>query len=131
MRDGAARDASRTREEQFRARILHHPRVLAPGRDVFDTPVSHAFTIGSDEFIAGAPDSVAEEIIAQRRECGAGHFLAIFDRAAPRKQLAASWELFGTAVSFRRCGRPRSIDSGPGGGSVRHAEHAEDRCRGE
>jgi alkanesulfonate monooxygenase SsuD/methylene tetrahydromethanopterin reductase-like flavin-dependent oxidoreductase (luciferase family) len=97
-RDAAARDASRSREEQFRAHILRDPRVSAPGREVFDTPVSHAFTIGHDEFVAGAPDSVAEEIAAQCRACGAGHFLAIFDRAAPREQLAAAWDLFGTAV---------------------------------
>jgi alkanesulfonate monooxygenase SsuD/methylene tetrahydromethanopterin reductase-like flavin-dependent oxidoreductase (luciferase family) len=97
-RDGAAGDRSRSREEQFRAHILRDPRVSAPGREVFDTPVSHAFTIGSDEFVGGAPPSVAEEIIAQCRECGAGHFLAIFDRAAPPEELAAAWDLFGTAV---------------------------------
>lgn len=97
-RDGAARDASRTREEQFRAHILRDPRVSAPGREVFDTPVSHAFTISSDEFIAGAPPSVTAEIVAQCRDCGAGHFLAIFDRSAPREQLAEAWELFGSGV---------------------------------
>jgi hypothetical protein len=59
----------------------------------------HAFTIGSDEFIAGAPDSAAKEIVAQCRDCGARHFLAIFDRAAPREELAAAWELFGTGVT--------------------------------
>jgi len=99
VRDGVARDAARTREEQFRAHILRDPRVSAPGREVFDTPVSHAFTIGSDEFVAGAPQSVADDIVAQCRDCGAGHFLAIFDRSAPRDQLAEpAWELFGTGV---------------------------------
>jgi len=98
LRDGAARDAARTREEQFRAHILRDPRVSAPGREVFDTPVSHAFTIGSDEFVAGAPQNVAGDIVGQCRDCGAGHFLAIFDRSAPRGQLAEAWELFGTGV---------------------------------
>jgi hypothetical protein len=78
------------------AHILRDPRVSAPGREVFDTPVSHAFTIGSDEF-AGAPQSVADDIVAQCLDCGAGHFLAIFDRSAPG-QLAEAWELFGTGV---------------------------------
>jgi alkanesulfonate monooxygenase SsuD/methylene tetrahydromethanopterin reductase-like flavin-dependent oxidoreductase (luciferase family) len=98
-REGAAKDAARTREENFRAHILRDPRVSAPGREVFDTPVSHAFTIGSEEFVAGAPQSVADEVVRQCRECGAGHFLAIFDRAAAREELAEAWELFGTEVN--------------------------------
>jgi alkanesulfonate monooxygenase SsuD/methylene tetrahydromethanopterin reductase-like flavin-dependent oxidoreductase (luciferase family) len=98
-RDGAARDASRSREENFRAHILRDPRVSAPGREVFDTPVSHAFTIGSEEFVAGAPDTVADEIIRQCRQCGAGHFLAIFDRSAARDTVGAAWELFGSDVN--------------------------------
>jgi len=48
--------------------------------------------------VAGAPQSVADDIIAQCRDCGAGHFLAIFDRSAPHDQLAEAWELFGTSV---------------------------------
>ena len=65
---------------------------------MLDTPVSHAFSIGSDEFIAGAPDSVAEQTIAQCREVGAGHFLATFDRCAAREQLRGAWEMFGSGV---------------------------------
>jgi hypothetical protein len=41
---------------------------------------------------------VADDIVAQCRDCGAGHFLAIFDRSSPRDQLAEAWELFGTGV---------------------------------
>jgi len=98
-RDAAARDRSRTRETQFRTRIMHDPRVSAPGREVFDTPVSHAFTIGSDEFVAGAPESVADDIVGQCRQCGAGHFLAIFDRSAPLEQVGEAWEMFGARVN--------------------------------
>ena len=65
---------------------------------MFDTPTSHAFSIGADEFIAGAPDNVAEQAIAQCREVGAGHFLATFDRSAQREQLREAWEMFGTSV---------------------------------
>jgi hypothetical protein len=70
----------------------------APEREVFDTPTSHAFSIGSDEFIAGAPGNVAEQVITQCREVGAGHFLATFDRTAEREQLREAWEMFGTEV---------------------------------
>jgi alkanesulfonate monooxygenase SsuD/methylene tetrahydromethanopterin reductase-like flavin-dependent oxidoreductase (luciferase family) len=96
--DAAVRAASRLREQQMRARLLADPRLSAPEREVLDTPVSHAFSIGSDEFIAGSPDSVAEQTIAQCREVGAGHFLATFDRTAAREQLREAWELFGTEV---------------------------------
>jgi hypothetical protein len=61
--------------------------------------VSHAFSIGADEFVGGAPERVADEIAEQCRAVGAGHFLAIFDRAVEREQLAEAWALFGTAVN--------------------------------
>ncbi len=96
--DAAVRAASRVRENVTRSRLLADPRLSAPERPVFDTPTSHAFSIGSDEFIAGAPDSVAEQAIAQCREVGAGHFLATFDRSAARENLREAWEMFGTSV---------------------------------
>ena len=96
--DPAVRAAGRAREQTVRARLLADPRLSAPGREAFDTPTSHAFTIGSDEFIAGAPETVAEEAIAQCREVGAGHFLALFDRNAGREDLRDAWEMFGEAV---------------------------------
>jgi hypothetical protein len=68
------------------------------GERCFDTPASHAFSIGEDEFIAGAPNSVADQVIRQCRESGAGHFLAIFDRTGAQERLSEAWELFGTAV---------------------------------
>ncbi len=74
--DAAMRAAGRAREDQVRTQLLADPRLSAPGREAFDTPVSRAFTIGTDEFIAGAPASVAEQAVAQCREVGAGHFLA-------------------------------------------------------
>jgi len=74
------------------------PRLATPDREVFDTPVSHAFSIGSDEFIAGSPGRVADETIAQCRAVGAGHFLATFDRSGTRDQLRDAWEMYGTEV---------------------------------
>jgi alkanesulfonate monooxygenase SsuD/methylene tetrahydromethanopterin reductase-like flavin-dependent oxidoreductase (luciferase family) len=96
--DAAVRAASRAREQQMRTRLLADPRLSAPEREVLDTPVSHAFSIGADEFIAGAPDRVTEQAIAQCREVGAGHFLATFDRGAEREPMREAWEMFGTAV---------------------------------
>ena len=96
--DTAMRAAGRSREEHVRTRLLADPRLSAPGRAAFDTPTSHAFTIGSDEFIAGSPATVAEQVIAQCREVGAGHFLALFDRSASREQLRDAWDMFGEAV---------------------------------
>ncbi len=96
--DAATRAAARVREQVTRSRLLADPRLSAPERPVFDTPTSHAFSIGADEFIAGAPDNVAEQAIAQCREVGAGHFLATFDRSAQREQLRDAWEMFGTSV---------------------------------
>ena len=86
--DAAVRAAARIREQVTRTRLLADPRLSAPEREVFDTPTSHAFSIGSDEFIAGAPDNVAEQTIAQCREVGAGHFLATFDRSAAARAIA-------------------------------------------
>jgi len=96
--DAAIRTASRIREQQTRTRLFADPRLATPEREVLDTPTSHAFSIGSDEFIAGAPDSVAEQAIAQCREVGAGHFLATFDRSTEREQLREAWEMFGALV---------------------------------
>jgi alkanesulfonate monooxygenase SsuD/methylene tetrahydromethanopterin reductase-like flavin-dependent oxidoreductase (luciferase family) len=96
--DAATRAAARVREQVTRSRLLADSRLSAPERPVFDTPTSHAFSIGADEFIAGAPDNVAEQAIAQCREVGAGHFLATFDRSAQREQLRDAWEMFGTSV---------------------------------
>jgi alkanesulfonate monooxygenase SsuD/methylene tetrahydromethanopterin reductase-like flavin-dependent oxidoreductase (luciferase family) len=96
--DATMRAAGRAREEQVRSRLLADPRLSAPGREAFDTPVSHAFTIGADEFIAGSPARVAEQAIAQCQEVGAGHFLALFDRNAERQQLQNSWHMFGEVV---------------------------------
>ena len=96
--DAAVRASAAVREKNTRARLFHDPRLATPDRPVFDTPVSHAFTIGADEFIAGDPGRVAEQTIAQCRETGAGHFLATFDRSAAPEALRAAWEMFGNEV---------------------------------
>jgi alkanesulfonate monooxygenase SsuD/methylene tetrahydromethanopterin reductase-like flavin-dependent oxidoreductase (luciferase family) len=55
------------------------------------------FSVHADEFIAGTPAQVAEQIIAQCRSCGAGHFLAILGRAIDEQRIQAV-ELFAEQV---------------------------------
>ncbi len=55
------------------------------------------FSVHDDEFIAGTPAQVAEQIIEQCRACGAGHILAILGRAVDERR-AEAVELFGEQV---------------------------------
>ncbi len=68
---------------------------------MLDTPSAHAFSIADEEFIAGTPASVADDIIAQCREVGAGHFAALFDRSTPLQHLMAWYRDYG-AVTIPR-----------------------------
>src|SRR5689334_19108532 len=90
------------RRHASRERLKADPRVDLPDRPaVLDTPSAHAFTIGDDEFIAGTPATVADDIIAQCREAGAGHFAALFDRSTPPDQLMTWYRDYG-AVAIPR-----------------------------
>ncbi len=97
--DKEARETGEQRKILFQRFIQVDPRVPAPGRAVLDTPSAHAFTIGEEEFITGAPESVAKQAIAQCRELGCGHFLSIFDREARGDAMTRIWELFGNGVN--------------------------------
>ncbi len=55
------------------------------------------FSVHADEFIAGTPAQVAEQIIAQCRATGAGHILAILGRAVDEHRIRAV-ELFAEEV---------------------------------
>lgn len=75
------------------------PRLDTPDRPaILDTPTAHAFSIGDDEFIAGTAAAVAEQIIAQCRAAGAGHFAATFDRSRPPEQLKQWYAAYGADV---------------------------------
>jgi len=78
-----------TQRRDFRKFLEVDPRVDTPERPaLLDTPTAHAFSIGDEEFIAGTPAAVAEQIVTQCRGAGAGHFAAIFGRAtAPEEQM--------------------------------------------
>ncbi len=56
------------------------------------------FSISEDEFISGTPEAVAEKIVDQCRQVGAGHFLAVFHWGAEFDEVSAAHELFGREV---------------------------------
>ena len=95
--EGSARAASRAAADALRAILAHDPRVTQ--NPLPDAPgPTHSFSVGEDEFIAGTPESVAEQILAQCRAVGAGHFLANFGRGASPEALRRSHALFGRRV---------------------------------
>ncbi len=81
----------------YREALTHDPRYT-------DSPVpdapgpTHGFSVGDDEFIAGTGARVADEIIAQCRRVGAGHFLSNFGRTSPLDQRMGAFELYARDV---------------------------------
>ncbi|MBR1125962.1 LLM class flavin-dependent oxidoreductase [Bradyrhizobium lablabi] len=99
-----SRDAEAAREEARAAKaitlkvVAGDPRVVDRATSLLDAPKAGAgFSLHDDDYIAGTPAQVAEQIIEQCRKCGAGHLLAILGRAAsPRRR--ESMALFGEEV---------------------------------
>ncbi|WNV11731.1 LLM class flavin-dependent oxidoreductase [Tardiphaga sp. 709] len=99
-----SRDPSEAREEARAAReatlkiVAGDPRVVERVSSLLDAPRAGAgFTVHDDDYIAGTPSQVAEQIIDQCRRCGAGHFLAMLGRSSsPRRR--ESLALFGEEV---------------------------------
>jgi alkanesulfonate monooxygenase SsuD/methylene tetrahydromethanopterin reductase-like flavin-dependent oxidoreductase (luciferase family) len=90
--------------------LVDDPRVPRETFTLLDAPVKAplnvppsatrygaGFSVHDDEFIAGTPAQVAEQIIAQCRATGAGHILAILGRAVDEHRIRAV-ELFGEQV---------------------------------
>lgn len=100
-----ALEKAQIRKKAQRAVLASDPRVPAAEknggglRPIVDAPVgSHTFSLSDEEFIAGNPESVTEQIIEQCERVGAGNFLAIFDRYEDPAALRAAFELFGREV---------------------------------
>jgi alkanesulfonate monooxygenase SsuD/methylene tetrahydromethanopterin reductase-like flavin-dependent oxidoreductase (luciferase family) len=99
-----SRDAEAAREEAVAAKavtmkvVAGDPRVKAGTSSLLDAPKAGAgFSLHDDDYIAGTPAQVAEQVIDQCRTCGAGHLLAILGRAAsPHRR--ESMALFGEEV---------------------------------
>jgi alkanesulfonate monooxygenase SsuD/methylene tetrahydromethanopterin reductase-like flavin-dependent oxidoreductase (luciferase family) len=100
-----ARERSQMAREVAEKVLAGDPRVRqqsslldAPKFDPKSAPKSAAgFALHADEFIAGTPAQVAEQIIAQCRGCGAGHILAILGRTVDAQRVEAV-ELFAEQV---------------------------------
>ena len=95
--ESAARDALMEAIDRMKEGVGKDVRA-AVKTTLLDVPNPAAgFVVDDDEFIAGTPGQVAEQIVAQCRSTGAGHFAALFiDTGAG---MAEAWELFGRYVN--------------------------------
>ena len=90
-----ALETAQIARDMTRKVLAGDPRVKAASSSLLDAKTG--FAVHDDEFIAGTPTQVAEQIIAQCRACGAGHVLAILGRAVDQHRIQAV-ELFGEQV---------------------------------
>ncbi|MGO9454518.1 MAG: LLM class flavin-dependent oxidoreductase [Candidatus Binataceae bacterium] len=73
-------------------RFNHSPVLDAPQK------VHGGMPLSSDEYIAGTPPQVAEQIIEQCRATRAGHFLAMLDSHGGEQENQRAFDLFGREV---------------------------------
>ncbi len=101
--EAEALEAGRIAKETTRQVLAGDPRVKAGASSLLDAKTG--FAVHDDEFIAGTPAQVAEQIVEQCRASGAGHMLAILGRAVDERRTEAV-ELFGEQVIpvLRRAG---------------------------
>jgi alkanesulfonate monooxygenase SsuD/methylene tetrahydromethanopterin reductase-like flavin-dependent oxidoreductase (luciferase family) len=97
--EAEAVETARIAKEMTRKVTAGDPRIKAGSSSLLDARIDAktGFTVHDDEFIAGTPAQVAEQIIAQCRAAGAGHILAILGRAVDEQRLKAV-DLFGKHV---------------------------------
>jgi alkanesulfonate monooxygenase SsuD/methylene tetrahydromethanopterin reductase-like flavin-dependent oxidoreductase (luciferase family) len=103
--DSEAKEKSAAVAERLRAQLSKDPRATIkapdPNKPVPDDAKPQGgggFAIGEDEFIAGTPAHVAEEIIEQCRFIGAAHFLAVLHWGAPVNEVVRGHDLFARDV---------------------------------
>ncbi|AIT80492.1 hypothetical protein [Novosphingobium pentaromativorans] len=90
---------SGTYAEGFRSMIAaSDKRMAVAARKALDSPGTHGYTMGDDEFIGGTPEQAADTIREQCEMTGAGHFQVVFAGDTTVEQLAHSWDLYGTRV---------------------------------
>jgi alkanesulfonate monooxygenase SsuD/methylene tetrahydromethanopterin reductase-like flavin-dependent oxidoreductase (luciferase family) len=96
--EAEAQERSQMARELAKKVLAGDPRVHGQSSSLLDAPKSGSgFSVHEDEFIAGTPARVAEQIVAQCRACGAGHIVAILGRAVDEQRVAAV-ELFAEKV---------------------------------
>jgi alkanesulfonate monooxygenase SsuD/methylene tetrahydromethanopterin reductase-like flavin-dependent oxidoreductase (luciferase family) len=93
--EAEALETMRVAKEVTRQVTAGDPRVKAGATSLLDAKTG--FAVHDDEFIAGTPAQVADEIIAQCRAAGAGHIVAILGRSVDERRQRAV-ELFGEQV---------------------------------
>jgi len=92
--DSEAQEKSHAVAERLRAMLSKDPR--ANLKPIPDAPKqTGGFAVAEDEFIAGTPARVADQVIDQCRAIGAAHFLAVLHWSAPPHEVAQGHELFG------------------------------------
>jgi alkanesulfonate monooxygenase SsuD/methylene tetrahydromethanopterin reductase-like flavin-dependent oxidoreductase (luciferase family) len=96
--EAEARERSQMAMEMADKVLAGDPRVRQRPASLLDAPKSGSgFSVHADEFIAGTPAQVADQIIAQCRASGAGHIVAILGRAVDEHRRRAV-DLFGEQV---------------------------------
>nr|WP_249136933.1 LLM class flavin-dependent oxidoreductase [Bradyrhizobium tropiciagri] len=96
--EAKARETARAEKAATLKVVAGDPRVAASTSSLLDAPRGGAgFSLHDDDYIAGTPAQVTEQIIEQCRRCGAGHFLAMLGRgvSASRRE---SFAMFGEEV---------------------------------
>jgi alkanesulfonate monooxygenase SsuD/methylene tetrahydromethanopterin reductase-like flavin-dependent oxidoreductase (luciferase family) len=93
--EAEALETAQIAKDMTRKVLAGDPRVKAASSSLLDAKTG--FAVHDDEFVAGTPAQVAEQIIGQCRACGAGHILAILGRAVDESRIRAV-ELFGEQV---------------------------------
>lgn len=96
--EDAALEMRANARETARSLMAGDTRVRPQESGLLDAPSkNNGFTVHDDEFIAGTPAQVAEQIADQCRRCGAGHFVATLARGA-ESQRPGAVKLFGEKV---------------------------------
>jgi alkanesulfonate monooxygenase SsuD/methylene tetrahydromethanopterin reductase-like flavin-dependent oxidoreductase (luciferase family) len=104
--ESEAKEKSEAVAERLRVQLSKDPRAAmklvaptnAPVPDDSRPAQGGGFTVGEDEFIASTPGRVADEIIAQCRAIGAGHFLAVLHWSAPVAEVVQGHDMFARDV---------------------------------
>ena len=96
--ESEAREAAAIALETAKRVMAADPRVKTSDNSILDAPkAGSGFSLHEDEFIAGTPEQVAEEIITQSRSLGAGHFIGTIGRGLDKKR-SEMIEMFGADV---------------------------------
>jgi alkanesulfonate monooxygenase SsuD/methylene tetrahydromethanopterin reductase-like flavin-dependent oxidoreductase (luciferase family) len=96
--EAAAHEQSRAALAATQKILAGDPRVITSASSLLDAPRAGAgFSLHDDDYIAGTPTQVSEQIIDQCRRCGAGHVLAMLGGGSASQRLEAL-TLFGEEV---------------------------------